>query len=55
MNKELILDCFFKERKPLLHMAPLADLYYSYITKEKLDPANFLVTNQISKKDDMDD
>ena len=29
-------------------MVPLADLYYNYITKEKLDPANFLVTNPVS-------
>lgn len=41
MNKETILDCFFKDREELGFMQLLCEKYYTYMTTKVLQPANF--------------
>ena len=41
MNKETILECFFKKRDAVKAMKDLCENYPKYLTKISLQPANF--------------
>ncbi len=52
MNKEAVIECYFKEREEVKKMLELADKYGNYLSRESFQPANLERFDTIISKGD---
>lgn len=55
MNKEKILDCFYKDRQPLLPLISLCKTHPSVLCEDALEPCNFQCEIEEENEDKFDD
>ena len=55
MNKEEVIECFFKDRELDPKMLKFAEMYNKYLSKEPIQPANLERIETVTNKSEIND